>query len=183
MEVTPVHDCLWYAVRVRSNFEKTTAEFLEAREHDVFLPVYAARRRWADRVKEVKVPLFPGYVFCRFDAARPLPVLMAPGVVHIVSAGTQPVAVDPEELAAVRRMVEGSNPQPWPFPRAGEHVRIIRGPLAGLEGILAEVKNQWRIVVSVTLLQRSVAAEIDREWVERMPARPPWQSGSLCFSR
>jgi transcription antitermination factor NusG len=122
--VTPVHDYPWYAVRVRSNFEKTAAEFLEAREHDVFLPVYAARRRWADRVKEVKVPLFPGYVFCRFDAARPLPVLMAPGVVHIVSAGTQPVAVDPEELAAVRRMVEGSNAQPWPFSacrRAGPH--------------------------------------------------------------
>ncbi len=156
----------WYAVRVRSNAEKMVHTALVRKEYESFLPTYRSRRRWSDRIKELDTPLFPGYAFCRFDAAKRLPILTTPGVVSIVSSAQGPIAVDERELASVRSMVlSGSVVGPWPFLREGQFVSVERGPLAGVEGIIVTLKNQYRLVVSVSLLQRSVAVEIDRDWV------------------
>lgn len=165
----------WYAVRVRSNFEKTAAAFLDSQQFGVFLPTYRTRRRWADRVKELDGPLFPGYVFCNFDHTRPLLVLQAPGVVHIVSIGSNPVPVDEAELSSVRRLTTHLHErlEPWPFLTISEKIRIVRGALTGVDGLLIEVKTRSRIVVSVSLLQRSVSAEIDRDDVEPLRASSP----------
>jgi transcription antitermination factor NusG len=117
-------------------------------------------------MKEVEIPLFPGYIFCRFDAADPYRVLNSPGVVNVISVGAKPLPVDEQEVASIQKICRsGRGAQPWPFLQVGQRVRVESGPLAGTEGIVLEVKNVWRIVVSLTLLQRSVSVEIEREWI------------------
>ncbi|HUP04940.1 MAG TPA: UpxY family transcription antiterminator [Bryobacteraceae bacterium] len=156
----------WYAVRVRSNFEWAVSTALTNKDYEAFLPTYRTRRRWSDRVKEIEAPLFRGYTFCRFDAAQRLPILTTPGVVSIVGSATGPIPVDEWEIASVRGMVaSGAVIGPWPFLREGQYVAVEHGPLSGVEGIIVSFKGQYRLVVSVSLLQRSVAVEIDRNWV------------------
>lgn len=156
----------WHAIRVRSRFECTTSNILRDKGFEQFLPLYRSRRRWSDRVKEIDMPLFPGYVFCRFDASSPLGVLTTPGVVHIVSAGRTPIPVDELEISALQDICGSGLPlQPWPYLEAGRRVSIEQGPLAGTEGVVIEMKGRYRLVVSISMLQRSVAAEIDRDWI------------------
>jgi transcription antitermination factor NusG len=107
--------------------------------------------------------LFPGYVFGRFDPSLLAPVLATPGVVRVVSSGKRPCPVAADEIAAIQRVVaSGGSAEPWPYLRAGQRVQILDGPLFGIEGILLDLKNRTRLVVSVQLLQRSIAVEIDR---------------------
>lgn len=162
----------WYALRVRSNHETVVQSGLRSRGFEEFLPVYRARSRWSDRVKVIQRPLFPGYVFARFDASNRLPVLMLPGFVHIVGFGNGPEPVDEKELHAIRRFVDSGLPiTPWPYLREGEMVVVQHGALAGLEGIVLRATDSLRLVVSLNLLQRSVAVELDRESVKPLAAR------------
>jgi transcription antitermination factor NusG len=161
----------WYAVHVKTNFEKVAATILEGKNLEVYLPAYQKPRRWSDRIKDVECPLFPGYVFCRFDVNNRLPVLTTTGVLSIVGAGRVPASISDEELSAVRMIVEsGLAAMPWPFLRIGQRVVIRKGPLSGMEGILLAQRNKYRIVVSISLLQRSIAAEIDADLV--CPTQP-----------
>jgi len=157
----------WFALRVRPRAEKVVAEALRGKSYEEFLPLHRERRRWSDRVAEVELPLFPGYVFSRFDVRKRLPVLTIPGVMLVVSSGKVPQPIDDSEIEALQILAKSRlRLQPWPFLHIGQRVRIIRGPLAGAEGLLTSVKKQSRLVVSVTLLQRSVAVEIpeDSAW-------------------
>jgi transcription antitermination factor NusG len=130
-----------------------------------FLPLYASRRRWSDRYKSVELPLFPGYIFCRLEAERRLPLLIIPGVLHMVGAGKTPLPVEEAEIAALQVASESClRAEPWPYLEAGQRVRLEDGPLTGIEGILIEARKHCRLVLSVTLLNRSVAVEIDRDW-------------------
>ena len=157
----------WYALRVRSNFEQTVTKCLSSNDYGVFCPTYRERRQWSDRTKEIEVPLFGGYVFCHLDIEKRLPVLQAPGVVNIVSFGKTFLPVHDDEINAVRRIVNSPVfARPCPYLNIGDKVRVERGPLAGVEGILREIKKEWRLVVSVHLLQRSVSAEVSLEWVK-----------------
>jgi transcription antitermination factor NusG len=159
--------CLeWYAVRVRQRTEKLTAQLLEQKEYRPFLPTYVLKRRWSDRVKIVDQPLFPGYLFCKLDPRVRLPVLTTPGVISIVGAGNQPMPISDAELDAVRRIVgSAAAAEPWPYLQCGDKVTISDGPLRGVEGILVVVKDCCRMVVSITLLRRSVAVEVDSQAV------------------
>jgi len=108
----------WYAVRVRSRFEFVTSAVLGERGYATFLPSYRSRRAWSDRMKEVEIPLFPGYLFCRFDAADPYRVLNSPGVVNVVSVGPRPLPVDEQEVSSIQKVCRsGRDAQPWPFCR------------------------------------------------------------------
>lgn len=157
----------WYAVRVRSNHERIAADYLRHRGMEEFVPTFRMRKRWSDRVKSVECPLFGGYVFCRFDPREMVPVLSAPGVVNVVGFGNRPAPVPEEELDAVRRVLESGLPaSPWPYLKSGDAIRIRSGPLKSLEGRLERVRDEWRVVVSVNLLQRSVAVEVDPEVLE-----------------
>jgi len=140
---------------------------LRGKGYEEFLPVYRSRHRWSDRVKELDLPLFPGYLFCRFDVHdRLLPILTSPGVISIVGAGRTPVPVSDEEVVTVQAVVRSGLPaQPWPCLTVGSRVVIERGPLEGLEGVTLSVDKKYRLIVSIPLLQRSVAVEIEREWV------------------
>jgi transcription termination/antitermination protein NusG len=156
----------WFALRVKSRFERMVAGAVRGKGFEEFLPLYSSRRRWSDRTKTVEVPLFPGYVFCRLYVEQRLPLLTIPGAMHLVGIGRMPIAIDDAEMAAVQAAVEsGLGTEPWPFLNVGQRVQLEAGPLAGLEGILVQVRKQRRLVVSVSLLRRSVAVEIERDWV------------------
>lgn len=161
----------WFALRVRSNHEQVASVHLRSRGYEEFSPSYKVERQWSDRTRIVDQSLFPGYVFCRLDAQDRLPVLTVPGVVSIVSFGDGPTTIPEEEVARVRAMLNsGLVVMPWPFLKVGETVLIEKGPLAGVEGILQEVRGKYRIVVSINLLQRSVSSEIERAWVRPLKA-------------
>ena len=167
----------WYALQVRTRHEVGVANFLTGRGFETFVPLYKSRRLWSDRVKVVQAALFPGYLFCRFDVNNRLPILTTPGVIQIVGVNRVPVPVNESEVDAVQNLVTSGFPsQPWPFLQAGDRVRIDFGPLRGLEGLLVELKGSHRLVVSVTLLQRSVAVEIDSALVKAVRSTPGKQS-------
>src|SRR5579863_3428490 len=164
----------WFALQVRTRNEAGVAEQLSGQGYERFLPLYKVRKRWSDRIKEVNAPLFPGYLFCRFNPQDRLPILKTPGVIQIVGFNNGPTAVDEAEIRSIQTLVTAGVPhQPWPFLAAGDRVRIESGPLLGLEGILIDVKRSHRLVLSVTLLQRSVAVEIDSALITAVsPTRP-----------
>jgi transcription antitermination factor NusG len=152
----------WFALQVRTRHEMGVARHIRGIGYEEFLPLYMCRKRWSDRVKEVESPLFPGYLFCRFDPQNRLPILKIPGVIQIVGNSRQPIPVDEGEIDAIQNLVTSGIPnQPWPFLEVGERVHIEAGPLRGLEGVLVEFRGSRRLILSVTLLQRSVAVEMD----------------------
>lgn len=156
----------WYAVRTRSRFETVASTALRNRGIAEFLPTYRSRRQWSDRVKEIDFPLFPGYVFCHFDASNPYPVLNSPGVVNIVSAGDRPIPVEDNEIESIRAICSAHVvARPWTDLIVGQRLAIVKGPLAGVEGTLVRVKDDYRLVVSISLLQRSISAELQRDWI------------------
>ncbi len=156
----------WYAVRVRPRWERTVSAALSGKGYEEYLPVYRERRRWSDRQKDLDLPLFPGYLFCRFDVQARLPILMTPGVISIVGTGKVPAAISESEVGAIQTMVSsGLLLEPWPHLPVGTSVVIERGPLKGLEGVTMDIRKKFRFVVSVSMLQRSVAVEIDSDWI------------------
>ena len=163
----------WFALQVRTRHETAIAGFLEAKGYEQFVPLYKSRKRWSDRVKVTETPLFPGYLFCRFDPQYRLPVLKTPGVIQVVGYNRIPAPIDDNEIHAIQTLIASGLPtQPWPFLAVGDHVRIESGALRGLDGIVVKLKENHRLVVSVTLLRRSVAVEIDSAVVEPNCASP-----------
>lgn len=174
----------WYALHVRARKESAIAGELRAKGFESFLPLYTSVRQWSDRVKQVELPLFPGYVFCRFDLNNRRPLITTPGVLQLVGAGKSPTPLDDLEINALQLAAASElRRQPWPYLAAGGRVKVIHGNLSGLEGILINFKGNHRVVLSVTLLQRSVALEVDLTWVmpledvrvaqsDKAPARP-----------
>src|ERR1035437_6422357 len=156
----------WFGVRGRSNYEKSASASLRSKGYEELLPLGTGRRIWSDRIKIVETPIFPGYVFCRFDPSRRLPILTTPGVVGIVGFGANPAPIYEYEINSLRTLMKaGLSCEPWPFLKAGQPITIEHGPLAGFDGTVLQIKGQYRLIVQISLLQRSVAAEIDREAV------------------
>jgi transcription antitermination factor NusG len=154
----------WYAVQVKSKFLGGASLGLQHKGYEHFVPMYRSHRLWSDRIKDVELPLFPGYFFCRLGLEdRFLPILQTPGVIRIVGAGKTPLAVPDDEIRAIQRVIQsGLSVEPWPFLSIGDKVYVESGPLADMEGIVANVEKRHRLIVSVSLLRRSVAVEIDR---------------------
>lgn len=158
----------WFAIRVKPRSEVRAVGELAERGFETFCPSRRVLRRWSDRRVLAEEPLFPGYFFCRFDvASERLRVLQSPGVISVVGIGNSPIPVADSEIAAVRKLTASdATVSPWPYVRTGQSVRIERGPLSGLEGIVVRCDTgAARVVVSVNLLQRSIAAEIERDWL------------------
>ena len=156
----------WYAIRVKSRCEKMVSEQLEQKGYEQFLPLYWSRRLWSDRVKALHLPLFAGYLFCRFDIEKRLAILKTPGVVNIVGKGRVAVPVDPQQLADVRLAVtSGQNVKPWTTFEVGQRVRVELGPLRGVAGTLVRYKNAAQLVLRVDLMQRAMAVEVAENWV------------------
>jgi transcription antitermination factor NusG len=157
----------WYAIRTTARWEALASDELSRRGIETWLPLCRVKHRWSDRVKIIDQPLFSGYLFGRFPLAERIRVLEAPGVRQIVGIGSTPAPIAASELDNLRTLV-AAQPLlvPWPYLSAGQRVRIHRGPLAGVEGVVVRAEQgALRIVVSVDLLQRSVAAQIDRDCI------------------
>lgn len=168
VELSPqTGDLPWFALQVRTRHETAIAGFLEAKGYEQFVPLYKFKKRWSDRIKVSEAPLFPGYLFCRLDPQHRLPILKTPGVIQIVGCNRIPAPIDESEISAIQTLIaSGLQTQPWPFLAVGERVRIESGALRGLDGIVVKMKENHRLVVSITLLRRSVAVEIDSALVE-----------------
>jgi transcription antitermination factor NusG len=164
----------WWALYTRHQHEKAVAEMLSAKDFEVFLPLYQAVRTWRNRKKTVSLPLFPCYVFVRGGIHRRLQVVSTPGIHMILFHGEQVARIPEAEIEAVRRAVEGPyRIEPHPFLKCGDRVRVIRGSLEGVEGLLVRKKNLCRLVLSVDMMAQSVAVEIDASDVEPVSARGP----------
>lgn len=190
------NDTPWWAIYTRHQHEKTIGDMLQAKGFEVFLPLYESTRHWKDRRKVLTLPLFPCYVFVRGGLDRRLQVLTTPGVHMILSHGERVATIPEDEIQAIRRTVEGPfRVEPHPFLKCGERVRVVRGALEGVEGVLIRKKNFYRLVLSVDMLAQSVAVEIDasdvvpeagREWTGEFQGRQLDRSeglyGSLSYS-
>jgi transcription antitermination factor NusG len=173
----------WYALQLRTRWESSTATLLAGKGYQTFLPTYKTLKRVRGKSCEANSPLFPGYVFCRFDAHRRLPVLLTPGVIGVVGSGRIPIPVEDSEIEAIQTVVStGFQAEPWPYLEVGQLVRIDDGALCGVQGILIGFKGARRIVVSISLLRRSVALEIDRSVVCAIQPSLAVPAGPLPFS-
>lgn len=166
-------DARWYALAVRYQHEQKTERALRSKGLETLVPLYRSERQWSDRVKEIELPVFAGYVFCHFPLTRKMQVTDTPGVGQIVGFGGRPAALEDSEIAGIRRVTESKQRWiPWPYLKAGDRVRVERGPMRGLEGTLLRTKDALRLVIGVELLQRSIAVELDREAIG-----PVWKGG------
>lgn len=172
IEVDAIAESAWWALYTRHQHEKVVAEMLSAKGFDVFLPLYESVRRWKDRNKKLWLPLFPCYVFVRGAANRRLQAVTTPGV-HTILRNGERVAVIPEaEIDAIRKaLMRQCRVEPHPFLQCGERVRVIRGCLEGVEGVLVRKKNMYRLVLSLDLLAQSAAVEIDAADVQPLPLK------------
>jgi transcription antitermination factor NusG len=162
----------WFAVTVRPNHERSAEMGLRNRGFEAYLPVQRVKRRWSDRVKELESVLFPGYLFCRFEAADRLRILTSPGIVSIAGSGKTPLPVEDEEISNIRMLISSRRELAlWPYVRVGERVRIECGALQGVSGVVVRARDAWRVVVSVEALHCAVAVEVDAESLapERIP--------------
>jgi transcription antitermination factor NusG len=153
---------VWYALYTKHQHERNAAKILAQKGFEALAPVYPVKHRWQDRTKEILLPVFPCYLFVRASIDRKLDILRTPGVFSMVSSAGHPCVVPAEDIQLVRRV--SSNPvlmEPHAYLRSGEFVRVRVGPFAGLVGVLIRIKNLSRVVLSVELLQKSVALELD----------------------
>jgi transcription antitermination factor NusG len=164
----------WYAIQTRSRHEKVVRDQLAARSITHLLPLWRKRSIWKDRIKLVDVPLFSGYLFSYFALQDKLAVLETIGVIRIVGISGRPMPIPEEQITAVRSMMEHHLPcSPYPYLVEGMRVRIKRGLLAGAEGILIARKQKYRLIISVDLIQQSVAVDVDSAEVEPLELCPP----------
>jgi transcription antitermination factor NusG len=156
------HEPLWYAAYTNANREKRVAEQLVRRSVDHFLPLYESMRRWKDRKILLRLALFPGYVFVRLALCDRLQVLLVPGVAKLVGFNGTPTALPQEEIDALKKsLVCGVRAEPHPFLSVGRRVRVKAGPLEGIEGIVIRRKNRLRLVISLDLIRRAAAVDIE----------------------
>jgi transcription antitermination factor NusG len=152
----------WHAAYTHARHEKKVAQQLEERGIEHFLPLYRSLRQWKDRRKELELVLFPGYLFVRVATPERLRVLQLSGIVRFVQFNRQPVVLPATDIDALRSgLSEGLEAQHHPYLTVGRRVRVVHGPLAGARGILVRVKTNWRIVISIDAIMRSVAIEVD----------------------
>lgn len=157
----------WFALSVKPRFDKTVSAALENKGYETFLALRKKRNTYRTRCREVELPIFPGYVFCRFNVLSRLPILTTPGVLQILGIGSRPFPVPDMEIKSLKTVLEARiSMQPFPFPPVGREVYIAKGALAGVQGTVVGVKNLRRIILSVTLLQRSVLLETDCNHVD-----------------
>lgn len=160
----------WYTTYTCANHEKRIAEYFSERRIEHFLPLYQTARRWKDRTKVIQAPLFPSYIFVRIDIRDRLQVLNAPGVVRIVGFSGLPAALPDEQIDALRKgLLRSSKVEPHPYPTEGRNVRVKSGPFEGLEGILVRHKGDFRVVLTIELIRRSVLVDVDAASIEILP--------------
>lgn len=171
-----VRQPLWYAAYTSARHEKRVAEHLRQREVECFLPLYETVHRWNNGRHRVQLPLFPGYIFVHMSPRDKLRVLQVPGLAHLISFNGVPAVLPEAEIVALRDALTAGVPaQPYRYLNVGARVEICRGPLQGMKGILLRHQGQFRVVLSVEMIMRSIAVEVEAADVialDRMPLIP-----------
>lgn len=167
VKIVELNNKSWFGIHVKSRCEVRAFDDLCLRGFEAFLPLWSVRRRWSDRIKMLELPLFPGYLFCRFALPDRFKVLNANGVAQIVGIGKEPVPISETEIHSIQTLVASKFAlTPWPYLKVGQQVRIDNGPLSGVEGIVVNAEDgRSRVIVSVTMFLRSVAVEVERDWI------------------
>jgi len=174
----------WFAVYTRSHHERTCANQMSRRSIDHFFPTYEAVRRWKDRPRRLSLPLFPGYVFVRISFDQRRSVLVIPGVVQIVGFGDRPAPIGDDEIENLRRILsQGATAEPHRYLAVGQNVRISRGLLAGLEGVLVRKKGRLRLLISIELIRQCATIEVDAADVEPVARVAPSDGRQPAQSR
>ena len=156
----------WFALQTRPKNERKVERLLKQKAYDCFVPIYRSKRKWSDRTVEIDFPLFPGYVFCRFNASALGKAISTQGVTRVVGFGGSPAEVAREEIDALRLLARTSLlREPWKYLPNGTQVLVETGPLAGIQGVIKADDNKKQLVISITLLQRSVAIQLDEDTV------------------
>lgn len=159
-------ECPWFALQTRPKNERKVEHLLRQKDYDCFTPTYRSRRKWSDRTVELDLPLFPGYVFCRFGPLALGKAIATQGVTKVVGFGGAPAEVDSNEVEALRLLSQSKfTREPWKYLPSGTLVLIETGPLSGVRGVIGVDSNQRRLVISITLLQRSVAVQLAEDTV------------------
>ena len=152
----------WFALQTKSKSERKVEHLLKQKGYECFTPMYRRKRKWSDRIVEIDFPLFPGYVFCRFNTSVLGKAISTQGVVRIVGFGGVPAEVALEEVEALQLLAQSDFlREPWRYLTDGTVVVIETGPLAGVRGVICAGENKRQLVISITLLQRSVAFQLD----------------------
>jgi transcription termination/antitermination protein NusG len=161
----------WFALTVKHHHEQTVDGMLRFKNFETLTPTYRSKKQWSDRNRTLDLPLFPGYVFCRFEGAEKLEVLNTPGVGRVVGFGGHAIPIPDEEMAAIQAAIRSRLPlRPWPRLQPGDRVRVERGPLRGVEGTFVREKDEWTLVVGVEMLQRWVAVDMEPDSI--VPVKP-----------
>ncbi len=161
----------WYAIQTRARHEKRVAEQMRAKSWEAYLPVHRCRHRWKNGVlAELELPLFPCYLFARAPAHDRLRLLQLPGIVGIAASTAHPTAIPDRDIEALRLVASTFGAEPHPFLTVGDRVRIVAGPLAGMQGILARRKQVYRLILTIETIMRSVAVEVSEFDIEVIPA-------------
>ena len=181
------HASPWWAVYTRHQHEKVVAEMLSTKGFEVFLPLYESTRRWKDRRMVLSLPLFPCYVFVRGGLDRRLQVVTTPGIHMVLYRGQEVATIPDQEIEAIQKAMDGPcSVEPHPFLKCGMRVRVIRGALEGVEGILIRKKNLLRLVLSVDMLAQSVSVEVhacDVEPSASSDQKTETRPSALCADR
>jgi transcription antitermination factor NusG len=157
----------WYALHTRSRHEKRVAERLSSQELETFLPVHRSRHTWKNGVHAVvDTPLFPCYLFARTSIHERIRLLQHPGVLGFASSSSRPSVIPDEEISVLRAATESLRAEPHPYLNSGDAVRIVAGPLAGMEGILTRRKHEYRVVLSIEAIMRSIVVEVSEFDIE-----------------
>lgn len=170
----------WYAAYVKHQHERKAADLLQCKGVEVFLPQQKVIHRWRDRNKTLSLPLFPGYLFLNCNLQDKFSILNTPGVFFLVESGGKACSIPRQEIESIRQVVEsGVQIQPHPFINVGDRVRVCSGPLVGVTGILTRFKNQYRVVLTVELLQKALSIEVEMNNVEQI-REPKKTFGSMA---
>ena len=171
----------WFAIQVRPKYEFLTSTILRSKGYEEFVPFYVSTRRWSDRSKKLNVPLFTGYVFCRFSSHVCAQIITTPGVIRIVGIGNKIMAIEDAEIEAIRKAVNsGKAVEPYAYLTLGDRVCVKEGAMAGVQGILIRYSNRHQLVLSVDLIQGSMAMEIDARSVVRIDPAKCAAGSQLC---
>lgn len=174
--LTDLHDPKWFVLFVRSNQEKVIAQRLVEREVEHFLPCYSSVRQWKDRKVTLEMPLFPGYIFVHLPFLNRARVLTIPNIVSLVGSRNFPSVISEEEIDWIRRGVEHGNAVPHPYLSVGDRIKVVSGPLSGMQGVLLRKQNSTRVVICLDSISRSFMVEVDLESIEPLaPSLPRYR--------
>ena len=172
--LSPSEHRTWYVAYTCAHHERRVAEQFKRKEIEHLLPLYESCRRWKDRQIYLQFPLFPSYIFVRMALTDRMSVLQTAGVVRLVGFGGNPTPINEEEIVSLRRaLVDARRVQPHPYVTVGQRVRVTAGPLVGYEGILIRRKTKLRVVLSINVIERSIAVDMDASCIEPAPTPGP----------